>query len=184
MRSSSHCSIRRGGFTLCEILIVVLVIAILAMCVIQRLVIANEQARAATYWTNLYMLEDALEQFRADCGVYPWTLTDLNATSVSEDSAAVSIATSRFSGWNNNDFDGPYLTLVNGISTGDLPITLPRNPYIDNSQVSNQTIAAHWNYLAAPDGADYSLTGTVMPPAELMASACGITTPKFVRSHH
>lgn len=57
---------RRGGFTLVEILIVVLIIGILAMVVIPRVVAASEQARESALETDLTAIRRAVELYRIE----------------------------------------------------------------------------------------------------------------------
>ena len=67
----------RAGFTLIEILIVISIIGILitlAQPSFQRAVTA---AREATLKENLFVLRDVIDQFYADTGNYPASLSDL-----------------------------------------------------------------------------------------------------------
>jgi general secretion pathway protein G len=67
----------RSGFTLIEILIVISIIGILitlAQPSFQRAVTA---AREATLKENLFVLRDVIDQFYADNGKYPASLSDL-----------------------------------------------------------------------------------------------------------
>jgi type II secretion system protein G len=147
------------GFTLIELLIVIVVIAILALIVIPRTIMASDRARSATYNFNLHQLEDALEHFHADCGVYPATLADLSAFP-----GHLSTTTTSYTSFTAAFYGGPYLVAANSISSS---IPLPPNPYVDDTQLSNQTVAAHWLYTpgGAPLGSNYTLVGAVEAPS-------------------
>lgn len=138
---------RRGsrGFTLIEMLIVIVVIAILALIVIPRLLGAGRKAKEAALKGDLHMLRNAIQQFEADMGDYPATLDQLVATTAPTGT-----------GGNGLDLDpegyqGPYLKTADG--------NLPVDPF---------TGAADWDYtetdgqvhsastLSALDGTSYS----------------------------
>ncbi|MFW6154387.1 MAG: type II secretion system protein [Planctomycetota bacterium] len=57
---------RRGGFTLVEVLIVVLIIGILAMVVVPRVVTAAAQARESALETDLIVIRRAVDLYRAE----------------------------------------------------------------------------------------------------------------------
>src|SRR3989304_2227488 len=65
------------GFTLIEMLIVIVVISILAMIVIPRLLGAGRKAKESALRGDLQQLRNAIQQFEADCGDYPAALGDL-----------------------------------------------------------------------------------------------------------
>ncbi|MHB9133264.1 MAG: type II secretion system protein [Armatimonadota bacterium] len=120
----------RRGFTLIEMLIVIVVIAILALIVIPRLMSAGRKAKEATLKANLQQLRNAIGQFEADCGVYPTNLNDLVAGSETQ------LATT---GIPNGSYKGPYLTIGGGVAGSGLPLN-PFGPV--NSTTAN--ITDHW----------------------------------------
>lgn len=71
---------KHKGFTLIEMLIVIVVIAILALIVIPRLLGAGRKAKEATLRGDLHQLRNAIQQFEADMGDYPASLDQLVAT--------------------------------------------------------------------------------------------------------
>ena len=113
------------GFTLIEMLIVIVVIAILALIVIPRLLGAGRKAKEAALKGDLHQLRNAIQQFEADCGDYPAALADLQTAPAAGSQ-----------GGNAIDLDvtawqGPYLRTPDG--------GLPEDPF---------TTAADWTYVA------------------------------------
>jgi type II secretion system protein G len=136
----------RRGFTLIELLIVIVVIAILALIVIPRVINASDRAREAARDANLHMINNALEQFRTDIGVYPSELVDLSAAA----EGSVAAATKAYTGYVAAGFHGPYLN----VKTGDVGDTgIPANPY---KATTDTTLANHWTYTPSA-GSDYTL---------------------------
>jgi len=138
----------RRGFTLIEMLIVIVVIAILAVIVIGRFAGVGRRSREAALRADLHDMRTAIEHFEADAGAYPPDLTDVMAAdgaSISADADGTGRSVDR------NGYQGPYLR------TGDN--ALPDDP---------MTHAADWTYdnaagdvhssspLSALDGTDYT----------------------------
>jgi general secretion pathway protein G len=114
---------RHKGFTLIEMLIVIVVIAILALIVIPRLLGAGRKAKEATLKGDLHQLRNAIQQFEADCGDYPAALADLQ-TAPAAGSAGGNGISLDVQGW-----QGPYLRTPDG--------GMPKDPF---------TGAADWTY--------------------------------------
>ena len=70
---------RRTGFTLIEVLVVIVVIAILATLVAPNIFRNVGDARAATAKTQIESLGTALDAYRLDNGAYPTTAQGLAA---------------------------------------------------------------------------------------------------------
>lgn len=67
------------GFTLIEIMVVVVILGILAAIVVPRLLDEPERARRTSAATQIRSLEEALGMFRLDNGYYPSTEQGLEA---------------------------------------------------------------------------------------------------------
>lgn len=71
----------RKGFTLVEVLVVVVVIAILAAVVIPKFINSGLRGKESALRSNLKLLRNAVEMFHNDCDAWPATLADLTVTS-------------------------------------------------------------------------------------------------------
>ncbi len=71
--------IRRKGFTLVELMIVVLILGALAAIAIPRILGGAAAARSNACATNIDMLNSQLELYLANEGAYPGTLSILTA---------------------------------------------------------------------------------------------------------
>ncbi len=130
---------RRSGFTLIEVLIVIVVIAILAAIVIPRLLGAGRQAREASLMAHLQEIRNAIALFQAQCGVYPTNLSDIMLTTAPASGTLPGGGTAPI---NAPDFQGPYLTTPDG--------NLPPDP---------MTGAADWTYVNTTGAVHSSSTG-------------------------
>ena len=117
---------RRKGFTLIEMLIVIVVIAILALIVIPRLLGAGRKAKEATLRGDLHQIRNSIQQFEADCGDYPSALAQL-MTLPSAGNGGGGIALD-VNGW-----QGPYLRTPDS--------NLPKDPFTESSTT--------WSYTAS-----------------------------------
>jgi len=138
---------RRTGFTLIEVLIVIVVIAILAAIVVPRLLGAGREAREASMRAHLQEIRNALGLFQAQMGDYPDALADIMATTAPASGGNGVV-------FNGNDFHGPYLTTPDG--------NLPKNPISGANAEGTDwlyvktTGALHAKAGTAVDGTDYS----------------------------
>ena len=70
---------RRSGFTLVEILVVVVILGLLATLVIPRVVGRGEEAKRTATLVQIRALEQALDLYKLDNGFYPTTEQGLEA---------------------------------------------------------------------------------------------------------
>jgi general secretion pathway protein G len=68
---------RRRGFTLIELLVVLAIVALLLSVAAPRYFGSVEKSKEAVLKENLYVLRDAIDQYRADKGRYPASLEAL-----------------------------------------------------------------------------------------------------------
>jgi general secretion pathway protein G len=118
--------VRRAGFTLIEMLLVVTIVGLLAAIVIPRLLSVGRRARESLLLEDLARLRAAMEHFQADCGACPPALTDImvssgDAISANQDGNGLNV--------DRSAYRGPYLITSDG--------RLPRDPI---------TLAADWDY--------------------------------------
>ena len=100
---------RRAAFTLVELLIVIIVLAVLAAIVVPKFTQSGDRSKQAARSSNLKVLKGAVGRFYDDTGAYPTTRAALAATSAPAtglSSAGGSRAISSGS-WN-----GPYIERV------------------------------------------------------------------------
>ncbi len=82
----------RGGFTLIELVVVIVILAILAAVIVPRFFGRTEDAKVSNAITTVKTLDQAIDMFNADTGGFPASLEDLINRP------------SELKGWN-----GPYL---------------------------------------------------------------------------
>jgi general secretion pathway protein G len=119
---------KHKGFTLIEMLIVIVVIAILALIVIPRLLGAGRKAKEATLRGDMHQIRNAIQQFEADCGDYPLTIDQLQTVPGDGTDGGTGVALD-VTAW-----QGPYLRTPDN----DLPVDPFRLP----------TDTPRWDYTA------------------------------------
>jgi general secretion pathway protein G len=100
---------KTAGFTLVELLIVIVIIAVLAAIAIPRFMDAGTRSKEASLKGDLKILRDGVELFHNDTGAWPAALSDLEATTApasGKDSAGGAKAITAA------DFKGPYMQAV------------------------------------------------------------------------
>jgi general secretion pathway protein G len=70
---------RDAGFTLIELMIVIVILGLLAAIVMPRIVGETDKARYGTARAQMRVLEDALKRYKLDHGVFPTTEQGLDA---------------------------------------------------------------------------------------------------------
>jgi general secretion pathway protein G len=86
---------RRGGFTLIELMLVMVILAVLAAIVVPKFTKRSEQARVTAARADIASLELALDAYEIDMGSYPTTEQGIGAL-VEQPS-------------DNQDWHGPYI---------------------------------------------------------------------------
>jgi len=136
----------RTGFTLIEMLIVIVVISILALIVIPRLMGAGRKAKEAALRGDIHQLRNAIQQFEADCGDYPSALSQLMTQPELGSSGGMSIALD-VTAW-----QGPYLRTPDN--------NLPKDPFTESGTTWSYTAStgdvASGSTLTAINGEAYS----------------------------
>lgn len=126
MQHRMLCLEKRRGFTLIEVLIVIVILVTLAIIVIPRLMGVGRKAKEANLRGQLHQFGNAIEQFEAECGDYPASLSQL-MTEPSAGAGGTGIYLDVTS-WR-----GPYL-----VSPGN---ALPKDPFTDSTTTWNYTPA-------------------------------------------
>ncbi len=80
---------RNGGFTLIEIMIVVVILAILAAIVVPRVMNAPERARVTRAKTDIQSIVSALQMYKLDNFIYPTTQQGLQALVAKPDTSPI-----------------------------------------------------------------------------------------------
>lgn len=139
---------RCRAFTLIEVLIVIVVIAILSMLVIPRAMAARRAAKEAQLRGNLKQLRDGVERFEATTAAWPPSIADLMAPNGS----GISADFDGRGGWvDRTAYDGPYLVTGDG--------NPPKDPFTDavDWTYDNTTGSVHSNStLASISGTPYN----------------------------
>lgn len=101
--------ILRKGFTLVELLIVIIIIAVLAAIAIPKFANSSQRSKEAALKADLRMYRNAVDLFRTDTGAYPATLEDLAATAAPASGKDAAGAVKAITA---SDWKGPYLQAV------------------------------------------------------------------------
>ena len=124
----------QSGFTLIEMLVVVIILGILAMIIVPQITVSTEDARLSTMQTNLNSVRGAIEAYYAHHGSYPATVSETDGTSTIADADACKAAfmaqLGKFTDLKGAAVDvkdddhpyGPYLKFG-----------LPANPYVEDA---------------------------------------------------
>lgn len=101
---------REKGFTLVELLVVVVVLAVLAAIVLPKFMDSGKRSKESAQKSDLKIIQNAVQLFYTDTGYYPAALDDLtqadgSTVKVYDGSADIALATT-------TDYHGPYLQEV------------------------------------------------------------------------
>lgn len=151
---------RRHGFTLVEMLIVIVVIAILALLVLPRIMGASRRAKESTLRANLWSIREGVNQYQADTGVYPAQLVDLlidPRVGDAEPTEGIDDEGNTM-GIPSGTYNGPYFSTQGGLDSSGMPV----NPFGPSGTGNIDTdVTDHWRYengevFCAIDGATIS----------------------------
>ena len=128
----------QAGFTLIEMLVVVIILGILAMIIVPQISVSTDDARLNSLQTNLNSLRSAIEVYAAQhANRYPGTYSEADGTTaVADDAAAKAAFLAQLTQF--TDING----MVNGTKTVAFKYgpylktgTLPLNPFNDSGDV-------------------------------------------------
>jgi len=136
----------KRAFTLVELLVVIIILAVLAAVVIPRFADSGLRSKESALKANLRLYRGAVEMFRNDTGAYPASLADLAATSAPASGLDASGAAKAISG---ADWKGPYLQRIERDPVSGNPF----NYGTTSPNVGKVTSSASGN---ATDGTPYS----------------------------
>ncbi|HWA84391.1 MAG TPA: prepilin-type N-terminal cleavage/methylation domain-containing protein, partial [Fimbriimonadaceae bacterium] len=135
-----------GGFTLMELLIVIIVIAVLAAIALPKFINSGLRSKESSLKADLRHYRNAVLLFSNDCGAWPAQLSDLTATAAPANGYDLTGASKSISAAN---WHGPYMdNLVND------PVSQNAFNYsVTSPTVGKVTSSASGN---ATDGTAYS----------------------------
>jgi prepilin-type N-terminal cleavage/methylation domain-containing protein len=156
-----------SGFTLIEMLIVVILLGILAMLIIPQVGVSTEDAKLNTLQTNVQGLRNAVELYYAQHGEYPGAKKQTDGAAVASDAEAEAAFVPQLTQYTDGDGKvsatknstykyGPYLKTT----------TLPANPYnsassikcdYDQTDITDRTTTNNTGYMFHPK------TGVIFP---------------------
>lgn len=137
---------RQRGFTLMELLIVIIVIAVLAAIALPRFINSGLRSKEASLKSDLKIYRNAVQLFLNDTGAYPATLAALSATTspASGLDSAGSVKTITAADWK-----GPYIDSIMSDPVSSNSFTYA----VTSPNVGKVTSSASGN---ATDGTAYS----------------------------
>lgn len=128
----------QSGFTLIEMLVVVIILGILAMIIVPQITVSTEDARKSTLLQNLGIMRNAIETYAAQHrNRYPGLYSEANGTALTttdaEAKAAMIAQLTQFTDLNGRVQATKDTTYKYGpyIKTNSLPM----NPYNENADV-------------------------------------------------
>ena len=97
----------KKGFTLVELLIVIIIIAVLAAIAIPKFSNSSTRSKESSLRANLKLVRNAIDLFRADTGAFPANMAGLTTSTTAGLSAAAAACTIAATDWR-----GPYLQAI------------------------------------------------------------------------
>lgn len=99
---------RNGGFTLVELLVVIVVLAVLAAIVLPKFMDSGQRSKESALKSDLKLVRNAVTIYKTDTGLNPLTVDDLAATTApAKGNDGTSDVALTASNWH-----GPYLQAV------------------------------------------------------------------------
>ena len=132
----------RSGFTLVELLIVIIVISILASIAIPKFNNAWRASSESRLRANLHEYRSAIERFHNDTGLYPATVANIRSQTspaTGLDSAGVSVAIP------SGSWQGPYMKFYSSTSAIYPAYRSPSYTYVvTGSEIGKFTLNMNW----------------------------------------
>ena len=131
----------KRGFTLVELLIVVIILAILAAIIIPQFTGATDDANQAAYDTNVANVRAAIDLYRQQHNAYPGAVTSSGGTCVNGTAVTGAVGEAAFLAQLRN-----YTNAAGQACTGTDPNEFKYGPYLkddlpDNPLGTNNTVA-------------------------------------------
>ena len=154
---------RTKGFTLVEILIVVIILGILAAIIIPQFTDASQDARKSSVQSNLQALRSQFELYRAQhLDVYPW---DVPTTDAVDFDTTIANISARLTSKTNNDGS----TTGGTLQLGPYMQRVPENPFAQGVALFSEGTSADADASSPPSqwiidsstGAIIDGTGTI-----------------------
>lgn len=129
----------RDGFTLIEMLIVIIILGILAMVIIPQISVSTDDAKVSTLKTNLGGIRSAIEMYYAQHNqTYPGMVKETDGTTATDDTTAAAALIAQLTQFSDATGKVP----ADGIKTDAYPFgpyikggTLPENPFNNKKDV-------------------------------------------------
>ena len=149
----------QSGFTLIEMLVVVIILGILAMIIVPQITVSTEDARSSTLQTNLNSVRSAIEAYYAQHGSYPGTIGADGSTAIADNDTCKAAFMDQLGKFTNlkgavvNEKDtshpyGPYLKFG-----------LPANPYVEDATNTVDVLCVYDHTDISTDRASSGVTG-------------------------
>lgn len=129
----------KSGFTLIEMLIVIIILGILAMVIIPQITVSTEDAKVSTLKANLTGIRSAIEVYYAQHNqAYPGMVKETDGTTATNDTTAVAALIAQLTQYSDATGKVP----ADGVKTAAYPFgpyikggTLPENPFNNKTDV-------------------------------------------------